>query len=243
MNNLAIKKQIQTLESEVNSLKGKTELLNKQLEDSIVKQKDLQSQQDLNIRATELLHFVKKITEEKIKNMFERVVGEALCFIYQNNDYQFKLYFDRRGNLPILNFAVHLPDMIEKHDILSVSAGGNRDIMALALRFVLLEVSKMPGFLILDEPVRRLDNTETINQTMKFIKELQSRTKRQIIIIAHEQEVVDNADNSIIITKSNQKRLVEIKEDNSENLQKCSKTEMDKHKKKRGRKPKNAKKD
>jgi len=95
--------------------------------------------------------------------------------------------------------------MQSNHDILSVSAGGNRDIMALALRFVLLEVSKMPGFLFLDEPFRRLDNEETINQAMKFIKELQSRTKRQIIIISHEQEVVDNADNSIVISKNKQK--------------------------------------
>lgn len=213
MNNLTIKKQIQSLESEVNALKGKTELLSKQLEDSIVKQKDLQSQQILNQKSSELLHLVKKVTQDKIKEMFENVVTEALNYIYSSNEYKFELCFDKRGQLPTLQFNVKTEEMQEKHDILSVSAGGNRDIMALALRFVLLEVSKMPGFLIMDEPVRRLDNAETINQTMKFIKELQSRTKRQIIIIAHEQEVVDNADNSIIISKPNQKRLVEIKED------------------------------
>jgi len=228
MNNLAIKKQIQNLESEVNSLKGKTELLNKQLKDSIVKQKHLQSQQILNQKSTELLHLVKKVTQDKIKEMFENVVTEALNYIYDSHDYKFCLEFDKRGSLPTLKFNVKTPEMQDNHDILSVSAGGNRDIMALALRFVLLEVSKMPGFLMLDEPVRRLDNAETINQTMKFIKELQSRTKRQIIIIAHEQEVVDNADNSIVISKPNQKRLVEIKED--------------KPKKKRGRKTKNAEK-
>lgn len=239
MNNLAIKKQIQTLESEVNSLKGKTELLNKQLEDSIIKQKDLQSQQILNQKSTELLHLVKKVTQDKIKEMFENVVTEALNYIYQSNEHRFELDFGKRGALPVLNFLVKTPEMQENHDILSVSAGGNRDIMALALRFVLLEVSKMPGFLMLDEPVRRLDNAETINQTMKFIKELQSRTKRQIIIIAHEQEVVDNADNSIIISKPNQKKLVK---DNSENLQKSSETELDKPKKKRGRKSKNVEK-
>jgi len=207
MINIDIKKQIQILESEVNSLKGKTELLNKQLEDSIIKQKDLQSQQILNQKSTELLHLVKKITQDKIKEMFENVVTEALNYIYQSNDYKFELEFDKRGSLPTLKFNVKTPEMQENHDILSVSAGGNRDIIALALRFVLLEVSKMPGFLILDEPIRRLDNEETINQTMKFIKELQTRTKRQIIIIAHEQEVVDNADNSITIPKKNQKLI------------------------------------
>lgn len=222
MNNLEIKKQIQTLESEVNSLKGQTDLLNKQLEDSIVKRKDLQSLQILNQKSTELLHLVKKVTQEKIQQMFEDVVSQALNYIYQSNEHKFELDFGKRGHLPILNFLVKTPEMQEKHDILSVSAGGNRDIMALALRFVLLEVSKMSGFLILDEPMRRLDNEETINQAMKFIKELQEKTKRQIIIIAHEQEVVDNADNSIVISK---------------NLQKCSKTETEeiKPKKKRGR--------
>jgi len=236
MNNLTIKKQIQNLESEVNSLKGKTELLNKQLEESIVKQKDLQSQQILNQKSTELLHLVKKVTQDKIKEMFENVVTEALNYIYNSNEYRFELDFDKRGQLPTLKFNVKTEEMLEKHDILSVSAGGNRDIIALALRFVLLEVSKMPGFLMLDEPVRRLDNAETINQTMKFIKELQTRTKRQIIVIAHEQEIVDNADNSIIISKSNQKRLVKDK---------ANIIETDKPKKKRGRPKgrKNAKKD
>jgi len=214
MINIEIKNQISTLEQDVNSLKGKVSLLNKQHEDSIIKQKDLQFLQTLNQKSTELLHFVKKVTQDKIKEMFENVVTEALNYIYQSNEYKFNLEFDKRGSLPTLKFNVKTPEMQENHNILSVSAGGNRDIIALALRFVLLEVSKIPGFLFLDEPFRRLDNEETINQTMKFIKELQTRIKRQIIIISHEQEVVDNADNSIVISKSVQKCIVsEIKKD------------------------------
>lgn len=241
MNNLEIKNQIQTLESEVNSLKGKVSLLNQQHEDSVIKQKDLQSLQILNNKSTELLHLVKKITQDKIKEMFENIVTEALNYIYQSNEYKFDLSFDKRGALPTLHFNVKTPEMQENHDILSVSAGGNRDIIALALRFVLLEVSKMPGFLMLDEPMRRLDNEETINQTMKFIKELQLKTKRQIIIIAHEQEVVDNADNSIIISKNLQKcRLSESDKCPSKSGQL---DKVDKPKKRRGRPKKNAKKD
>ena len=237
MNNLEIKKQIQTLESEVNSLKGKTELLNKQLEDSIIKQKDLQSQQILNQKSSELLHLVKKVTQDKIKEMFENVVTESLNYIYNSNEYKFELDFDKRGQLPTLKFNVKTEEMQEKHDILSVSAGGDRDIMALALRFVLLEVSKMPGFLIMDEPTKRLFNEEVINQTMKFIKELQNKTKRQIIIIAHpeEKEVMDNADNLIIITKKRSKILDMVKDE-------LNAIKKIKPKKKRGR-PKNVKKD
>ena len=232
-----IKNQIESLEKEVSSLNGQTTLLNKQLDDSIIQLKDLQYLQIKNKKGVELLHLVKKLTQEQIKLMFEKIVTEALQFIHQNNDYKFELEFGRRGSLPELNFAIKTPDMQEAHDILDSRGGGTCDIVSLALRFVLLEVSKMPGFLILDEPFKHLDSPETINKAIEFVKEIQLETKRQIIIITHKQEVIDSVSNPITIVKPNKKRLDTKCSEKNEQLNK-----VDKPKKKRGRPKKNAKK-
>ena len=215
MHNLEIKNKISTLEQDVNSLKGKLSLLNKQHEDAIIKQKDLQHLQMINIKAIELLHLVKKVTEEYIKGMFEKIVSEALAYIYQSNDYKFEVEFGRRGALQEVKFNLKRPELQESHNILHTSAGGSRDVIALALRFVILEIAKLKGFLFLDEIEKRLDDTETISRMIQFIKEMQQKTGRQIILITHKQEFVDAVPNPIIFNSvNNQKRLVkEIKED------------------------------
>jgi len=201
MNHLDLKKTIQSLESEVSSLDGKLSLLNQQLEDYIVKKQDLQSLQIINTKAIELLHLVKKITQDKIKTMFETVVTHALQYIHQDNNYSFSLEFSRRGSLPELKFLIKTPDMKEAHDILDTRGGGSCDIVSLALRFVLLEISKMPGFIFLDEPEKHLDSPETLQKMIEFVQEMQKETNRQIFWITHKDEVVESALTPIVIKK------------------------------------------
>ena len=233
MHHSEIKNQISTLEQDVNSLKGKLSLLNKQQEESVTKQKDLQHLQTVNVKSVELLHLVKKVTQEQIKQMFEKIVTEALRYIHQNNDYKFELIFNRRGGLPTLDFAVKTSGMQEAHDIIDSRGGGTCDIVSLALRFVLLEVSQMPGFIFFDEPEKHLDSPETLQKMIEFVKEMQKETNRQIFWITHKQEVVDSVINPIIISKS-VKCL-----SNDEQLNKSD----TKPKKRRGRPKKNVKKD
>ena len=207
LGNVEVTNQISSLEKEVNSLNGQVDLLNKQLEESITKYQDLQYQQVLNQKGIELLHLIKKVTQENIKLMFEKVVTEALQYIHQSNDYKFELIFDRRGGLPTLDFAIKTPDMQEPHDILDSRGGGTCDIVSLALRFVLAEISKMKVFIFFDEPEKHLDSPETLNKMIEFVKEMQKETKRQVFWITHKQEVVDSVENPIIIKKQNYSQI------------------------------------
>jgi ABC-type multidrug transport system ATPase subunit len=116
--------------------------------------------------------------------------------------------------------------MNEAHDILDTRGGGSCDIVSLALRFVLLEIAKMPGFIFFDECEKHLDSPETLQKMIEFVQEMQKETKRQIFWITHKQEVVDSVINPIIISKNNQKIIS---------------NEIKKSKKKRGRPKKNVK--
>ncbi|MGD2071886.1 MAG: hypothetical protein PVG65_00145 [Candidatus Thorarchaeota archaeon] len=200
MNNLNnLEQQIKSLEEETLSLKGKCKLLEEQFVSSQNKLKELKELQEINQKAIELLTCVSKATREKIKELFESVVTKALQFIHQSNNYNFELEFDRHGNTPKMTFLIKTPDMQESHDLMTTRAGGSKDIVALALRFVLLEISKIPGFIFLDEPAKRLDNPETITKMIEFIQEMQQKTGRQILIITHKQEMVDSIANPIIL--------------------------------------------
>ena len=200
MNNLNnIEQSIQKLEENVNSLKGKVNILEQQYEESIANLEELKEQEILNAKSVELLNLVQKATKELIKNLFEKITTHALQYIHQSNDYEFILDFGKRGNLPEMNFCIKTPAMQDAHNILDTRGGGSCDIISLALRFVLLEVAKNQGLLFLDEPAKMLDNPETSKKMIEFVKETQKDTNRQIFWITHRDEVVDSVNNPIII--------------------------------------------
>ena len=199
MDILHIEKAIKEIENKTSSLKGKIDLLEEQYIALQTKINELKELHIVNKKAVDVLNLVQQATKELITDMFESIVTKALQFIHQNDAYNFKLEFGKRGQIPELNFNISTPTMQEPHSILETISGGSSDIISLALRFVLLEVSKTNGFLFCDEPEKHLDSQETTSKMIEFIKETQKNTGRQIIIISHKQEMCDNADNLITL--------------------------------------------
>jgi DNA repair exonuclease SbcCD ATPase subunit len=199
MNLNSIESKINSLNTEVASLKGKLSLLEDQHTESTERLLALKDEQILNVKSVELLNIVQKATKELIQDLFQGVVSKALQFVHQNSNYKFELEFNRHGNVPKMSFLMKTPDMQESHEILDTRAGGSKDIIALALRLVLLEISRNTGFLILDEPFKRLDNEETIQKAIEFLKETQKETNRQLFIITHKNEVINSVENPIVI--------------------------------------------
>jgi len=196
-----LKEKIESFENDTNALRGRLDILEEQYAESSEKFESLKELAVVNSKAVELLNCVQKATRDIIKETFENVVSNALNYIHQSDDYKFELEFERRGNIPKLRFLLKTPDMQDAHELVNTRAGGSKDIVVLALRFVLLEISKNDGFLFGDELFKRLDNEETTQKAIDFIKEIQQNTNRQIILITHKDEIVDSVENSIIIKK------------------------------------------
>lgn len=201
MNLTNLENSIKNLEENVSSLKGRVETLAEQYQESTEKLSNLKEEQVINTKSIELLNVVSKTTKELIKEVFEKITTHALQYVHQSNDYKFALDFGKRGNIPEMNFCIKTPEMQEAHDILETRGGGSCDIISLALRFVLLEASHNKGFLFLDEPAKMLDNPETAQKMIDFVKETQKETKRQVLWITHRDEVVESVSNPIIIKK------------------------------------------
>jgi len=121
-------------------------------------------------------------------------VSYALNYIFQSTDYEFYLDFNRRGNLQTLDFNVKTPEKDEALDLLVTSGGGVINIVSFALRLVLMEVCspRINGMMILDETFANL-SAEYQPLASAFLEEIGKRFKRQIIMITHSNEFIENS--------------------------------------------------
>lgn len=189
------------LQNKVSSLEGQCSLLNTQIKKS---EQSLEVYKENRIKFTkeiELLTYVQELTRNKIKEGFESIVTYALRYIF-NQDYKFELSFNRRGNLQEADFNIIPPDREESSDPLDSSGGGVLDVVSLALRIVLLELSKpkIPGFIALDESTKHISK-EFIPNVYKWIKIMSNKLNRQFIFVTHQKEFIDLADKSFELKK------------------------------------------
>jgi len=194
-----LEQEVKILESKKDSLEGQVNLLTKQKEDLSIKLGNLKDTHLLNTKCCEFLNFIQKSNQELIKESFENIVTEALQFIL-GAGYKFELVFGKRGNLSELDFNIVTPEKKEPSDLLNTAAGGEIDVVSLALRIVLLSLQnpKNEGFLLGDEIFARLRGKEYLQNANKFLKVINERFNRQIILISHEPELNNNPDYNII---------------------------------------------
>lgn len=163
---------------------------------------DLKDKQEIETKSVELLNLVQKATRDQTKEQFEKLVTYAIQYIFEDNNFEFALEFDRRGALGTLDFNIKTPELKEKADIIDTDSGGLINIVSLALRLVILEtlIPKNEGFLIFDESFKNLSE-EYINQASQFLKDISRKINRQIIMITHKEQFKIHADNIINLDK------------------------------------------
>jgi len=201
-----MEQEIKQLENELTSfsnqlgkLQGEYNLLNKQITASKEKIIKLEEQKKIDLKAIEVLNLVQKSTRDVVKNTFESLVSYALKAVYQE-DYKFKLEFGNRGNLGELNFLLKSPENKDFLPLEDCTAGGSLDVISLALRFVLLQVFRpeFPGMIILDEATKMLSKNYAENE-YNLYKFMAEKFHRQLIIITHNEKIVELAENKIRI--------------------------------------------
>jgi DNA repair exonuclease SbcCD ATPase subunit len=192
-----LKIQINSLKSSLDSLNGKIDFIKESINKTSLHYEELIKQELSYSKAVELLTIVQKLTREKTCSEFETIVTYALQYIF-NKDYQFKLEFGKRGNLPELDFKLKVPECEETIGICDASGGGVVDIASLALRLVLMEISKNKGVLVLDETLKHLSEGYR-PAAYEFLKEINKKLKKQIIFVTHSKELIDASDYKIKI--------------------------------------------
>jgi len=197
-----LEEKLNQLNSDISSLSGKCDLLLFQINKSQDKIVDLGRKKEIYKKSVEFLRLVEESTKISIKEGFEKIVTYALRYIFQN-EYNFNLIFNKRGNLQELDYAISTPDFKEPYDPKDTSGGGILDVVSIALRIALLEKTKINGFLVLDESFRNIHNIRFIENAFKFLKEINKKLNKQIIFITGMEDTIalNYADKLIEIKK------------------------------------------
>lgn len=188
---------LQNIKTEKDTRKGKYLLLNKQIENINIKLAHFIDKKVLYYKAIELLTLVDKNSKEYIKRGFEKIVNFALAFILASDEYKLIVNCDRRGSLQTIDFDILTPGNQEAHK----PGGFVTSILSLALRVALVEITrpKIEGFLILDEPFSAVDTFGNLGRAALFLKKINNKIQRQMIVSSHHREFIDIADKAIKI--------------------------------------------
>lgn len=202
-----IETEFKTLESSLSSFsenlsqqEGRRKLLSEQIDTAKEKCNTLELAKTREIKAVELLHLIERSTRDVVVKAFEQTVTYALRAIYKNDGYSFKLEFSQRGNISELDFKLKSPTTQGYLDLKDCTAGGEHDLIGLALRFVLLQVIRpvIEGPVLLDEPTKQLSSNFRPYE-FDFYQFLADKFKKQIIIVTHSKELAEMSTNKILI--------------------------------------------
>jgi len=189
--------QLNTLNSSLNEAKGKWSILTDQITRSEKKLEEFNHNKELYKKSVELLTVVEQGSKTAVIEGFETIVNFALSYILANDEYKLKVDCDRRGSLQTIDFNILTPGNEEPHK----PGGFVTSILSLALRTALIEITKpkIEGFFILDEPFSAVDIFGNLGRAAQFLKKINNKIKRQMIVSSHHQEFIDIADKAIKI--------------------------------------------
>lgn len=135
---------------------------------------------------------------QTIKNEVESLVTGALQSVFEDPTITFNIEFTSRRNQVEADFFLSFVDRGKKieGDITETYGGGVVDVIALSLRLILMELLKVDGPILLDEPGRFV-SVEYVENFGKFLHSICKKFDRQIILITHNSKLAEFADKKI----------------------------------------------
>ena len=188
---ITLEQRLDNVERVVNQLLGRRDVLSSRL--ALLKKKlvDLAEEEDLLSSARVLLQKVSTLMRMQISDRFAALATSALRFIFQRTDLTFVVELNVRGNLPIASFFVEVDG--HRTDPRTALGGSVYEVIGICLRLVCLEFFKLGGPLILDEPLRSVDE-ENLRSALEFVVQYCRTANRQLFIVTHNQLIADIAD-------------------------------------------------
>ena len=157
-----------------------------------------------------LLSKASEFARQQLKTRIEQTVTAALAAIFADSTMRFEIEMKDIGGKPAADWRVvscyDVPAKAGDEDV-KISAytvvaspedakgGGVTDVVSLALRLALLELSRpRPGGpVLLDEPGKMISK-EYLPNVAEFLKQYAAKTGRQIIMVTHHDVLTDVAD-------------------------------------------------
>lgn len=137
---------------------------------------------------------------ETLKTEIETLVTSALQAVFEDPTRQFSIVFTPRRNQIEADFFCSRQGQDEteqiKGDIKNTYGGGVVDVVSIALRMILMELLKINGPIILDEPGKAISE-QYVQNFGKFLHSMCRKFNRQMILITHNEKLSEYADKKI----------------------------------------------
>lgn len=153
-----------------------------------------------------LLTKVSDYARRQLVERIEETVTAALQTVLEDDGYQFRVEIRELAGKPSAEWRIVSPyaDGVELcTGVEDAHGGGLSDIVSLALRLALLELSRPrpEGPIILDEVGKHVSACYRENLAF-FLKTYAERTKRQIILVTHAEELAACGDVTYRVTQT-----------------------------------------
>ena len=189
------------VKSRVERLHGKLELLQTQKKHTKTSVELLQLKLVDVEEAQMLLQHVAQQTQAELEYHVSELVSLALESVFPD-PYEMCVEFVLRRNKTEADLLFKRDD--EYVEPLEASGGGTADVAAFALRVSLmgLEEQQRDAVLVLDEPFRFVSrNLQAL--ASKMLADLSKRIGMQMIIVSHEETLIEHADRVFAVTQKN----------------------------------------
>ena len=200
-----IEHRLATLRSEYSKAAGQKELLEAKREEVGAALGQVKYNDVLWRDVQGLLFKVNEFARGQLKIRIEETVSAALQAVFERDDIRFEIEMRSVGNQPAASWHVlsMYGDTVVKGDPESSRGGGVSDVVSLALRLALLELSRprVEGPVLLDEVGKHVSEQYAPN-VAQFLKQYAARTGRQIILVTHMAALAEVADVSCQVTQS-----------------------------------------
>ena len=157
-----------------------------------------------------LLSKASEFARQQLKTRIEQTVTAALAAIFNDSTMKFEIEMGNIAGKPAADWRVvscyEIPAKAGDEDVKlsaytvvaspeDAKGGGVTDVVSLALRLALLELSRpRPGGpVLLDEPGKMISK-EYLPNVAEFLKQYAAKTGRQIIMVTHHDVLTDVAD-------------------------------------------------
>ncbi len=214
-----LESELTSLRQKYNSAQGQRDLLISQRRE---KENELSAaRQDIELwrQVQVLLSKASEFARQQLKTRIEQTVTAALAAIFADSTMRFKIEMKDIGGKPAADWRVvscyDVPAKAGDEDVKlsaytvvaspeDAKGGGVTDVVSLALRLALLELSRPrpEGPVLFDEPGKMISK-EYLPNVAEFLKSYAAKTGRQILMVTHHEALADVADKGFNVSQVN----------------------------------------
>ncbi|TYS60516.1 chromosome partitioning protein ParA [Sutcliffiella horikoshii] len=147
-----------------------------------------------------LLQKTSDFARQQAKSQIEEIVTSALSVVF-GKDYRFTVVIEVKANQPVAEYWLEsegVQTQLKPPDY--DRGGGVADVVSLALRLAVGELSGVRGPLFLDEVGKHVSQEYAPNVAF-FLKEYSQKFNRQIVLITHNAHLAEIGDVAVGVTQ------------------------------------------